>query len=487
MQSHLRRLNIIILTGVLLAFWTLFVFAADAQDDIKKSKQRRGPMQPAPAAVPYQAVDLILGQPSANSVIFSLLRYDRDAPAVLLYGLQADTLNQRIDTALLNKGIPSELQLSSLTANTQYYYELRDTDGKQLLAVGAFHTQRPPGSTFTFTITADSHLDNNADTTLYRRTLANVAADHPDFHIDLGDTFMTGKHASRENATQQYLAQRFYFSQLRSPLFLVIGNHDGEEAKQRKGDSDNLAMWAGGMRTRYFPNPQPDNFYSGNNQPKPDLGLLEDYYAWTWGDALFVVLDPYWEAASSKNAGRWQLSLGERQYHWLQETLANSQAKYKMVFVHQLIGGQDSQGRGGVSAASFGEWGGKNADGSEGFSSHRSGWKLPIHPMLVKYGVNAVFHGHDHLFATQELDGIVYQEVPQPAHLGFAAPRDAKADGYLSGTILGGSGHIRIHVSAKAIRVEYVRADLPRDGHTDNNEQVLHHYSIQSTESQPKP
>ena len=29
---------------------------------------------------------------------------------------------------------------------------------------------------------------------------------------------------------------------------------------------------------------------------------------------------------------------------------------------------------------------------------------------------NIVFHGHDHLFVKEELDGIIYQDVPQPGH-----------------------------------------------------------------------
>ena len=33
-----------------------------------------------------------------------------------------------------------------------------------------------------------------------------------------------------------------------------------------------------------------------------------------------------------------------------------------------------------------------------------------------------VFHGHDHLYARQDLDGIVYQEVPQPGTPGCEAP-----------------------------------------------------------------
>ena len=67
---------------------------------------------------------------------------------------------------------------------------------------------------------------------MYQRTLANALADAPDFHVDLGDTFMTEKHDNRENAARQYLAQRFYFGGLchSAPLFLVLGNHDVELA-----------------------------------------------------------------------------------------------------------------------------------------------------------------------------------------------------------------------------------------------------------------
>jgi predicted phosphodiesterase len=441
-------------------------------------KKRKGPAQPAPASVPYQAVDIILGQPTSNSVVLSLLRYDHNAPALLVYGTNANKLEQQLSTPLLSKDTPYELTLNQLIANTQYYYQLQNIDNKNVLATGSFHTQRPAGSSFTFTVTADSHLDNNADVPLYLRTLSNIAAVQPDFHIDLGDTFMTGKHANRENATKQYLAQRFYFSQLNSPLFLVIGNHDGEEAKQRKGGLNSLAVWASGMRTRYFPNPQANQFYSGNKKQQENVGSLEDYYAWNWGDALFIVLNPYWEGADNKNSGPWSLSIGKEQYDWLQDTLAKSQATYKLVFIHQLVGGLDRHGRGGVSAIPFGEWGGKNADGSDGFKTYRKGWDQPIHAMLIKYGVNAVFHGHDHLFATQESDGIIYQEVPQPAHQGFSPPRDAVAYGYTTGKILGGSGFMRFKVSAKEITADYIRTDIPRDGQVGHNEEILHHYMI---------
>ena len=99
--------------------------------------------------------------------------------------------------------------------NTQYSYQLQlaRTNSKEL----TFHTARPPGSSFTFTVTADSHLDEHTDPSLYQRTLANALADAPDFHIDLGDTFMSEKHENRAAASQQYIAQRYYFGNSASP------------------------------------------------------------------------------------------------------------------------------------------------------------------------------------------------------------------------------------------------------------------------------
>ena len=85
---------------------------------------------------------------------------------------------------------------------------------------------------FTFTITADSHLDNHTDLAWYQRTLRNAAADGPAFHVVLGNTFMTEKSINRAAAAQQYLDQRRYVDLLRVPLYLVSGNHDGESGEE---------------------------------------------------------------------------------------------------------------------------------------------------------------------------------------------------------------------------------------------------------------
>ena len=145
-----------------------------------------------------------------------------------------------------------------------------------------------------------------------------------------------------------------------------------------------------------------------------------------------------------------------------------------------LVGGIDNQCRGGVEAAPFYEWGGKNAAGTDGFAQHRPGWTMPIHQLLVTNKVTAVFHGHDHFYARQELDGIVYQEVPQPGYPGNGrVPRSAAEYGYKSGTMFGSSGHLRVKVSPTNVTVDYIASLLP-DAETANrkNGSVAHSWKL---------
>lgn len=445
----------------------LCVGVALAASEGKQRGQKTNTRQPSQNSacndVPVHPFDLILGRPTSNSVTVSVLCYD-DAEGFIAFGTQAGKLTAKTPSQAFRKGEPVEVVLSSLLPNTRYHYQLHL--GRAKSGEFTFHTARSPGSTFTFTVTADSHLDEHTDPVLYQRTLANALADKPDFHIDLGDTFMTEKHESRAAAAKQYLAQRYYFGQLCqcAPLFLVLGNHDGESPRGRGSEADSLAVWSNTMRNRYFPNPMPDGFYTGNAAKHPEAGMLQDYYAWEWGDALFVVLDPFW--FTDRQRGRndnWNRTLGPVQYQWLKCTLEGSRAKHKCVFIHHLVGGLDNQCRGGIEAAPFYEWGGKNADGSDGFRQDRPGWPAPIHQLLVENRVDIVLHGHDHLYAKQELDGIIYQEVPQPGDP-HGSTRSAAEYGYRSGTILGSSGYLRVTVSPKELTTEYVRVDTAQPG-----------------------
>ncbi|MEI7945757.1 MAG: metallophosphoesterase [bacterium] len=311
---------------------------------------------------------------------------------------------------------------------------------------------RKPGETFRFAIQADSHLDNNTDTNLYTQTLRNAAATQSDFLIDLGDTFMTGKLPSREAAEAQYIAQRHYMDILSMPVLLVLGNHDGEEQKRSKDKgSASRAEWSLTQRKKYFPNPEPNGFFTGNQNGK------QDYFAWTWGDALFVVLSPYWYSYSLRG-GRdpWNFTIGDAQYAWLKKTLESSKAPFKFVFIHQLTGSSDSAARGGAEAAKLHEWGNTSPE----FKQHRPNWPMNIHQLLCKTKVNIVFHGHDHFYAREELDGIIYQLAPQP---GARNNRKTFAEeyGYKQGVFYPSSGFLCVEVSPSKATVSYIRSATP--------------------------
>jgi hypothetical protein len=171
------------------------------------------------------------------------------------------------------------------------------------------------------------------------------------------------------------------------------------------------------------------------------------------------------------------MTLGETQYRWLTKTLTSSKAPMRFVFIHHLVGGLGRDVRGGAKPAAYMEWGGQNADGSEGFRQNRPGWEMPIHELFVKNRVNIVFHGHDHLFVKEELDGIIYQEVPQPGH-SSGGTRSAEEYGY-TGVILGSSGHVRVTVNEKEAKVDYVRSIVPGVTRADlENASVEHSYKI---------
>jgi len=422
---------------------------------------------------------ILLGTPTATSVRASLFSSDQSGAVTLSYGTSPCSYDRQTAVASFVAGSPLTVALENLAADTRYYYRVNFTGTGMTAAVSSveysFHTARPAGSTFTFTIQADSHLDENSAPDMYRRTLANIRSDAPDFHIDLGDTFMCEKHSEpltanvrtapdQATVNARYAYERAYFGLIADsvPLFLVNGNHEGEAGWMADGTANNITVWTTLARQKYYLTPLPDGFYSGDSTVEPFVGKRGSWYSWNWGDALFIVLEPFWNSMTMSSRDPWGLTLGSRQYQWLQQTLAASTAKYKFIFIHNLVGGLDGQMRGGIEAAPFFEWGGKNMDGTEAFSQKRAGWSLPIHQLLVKHGVTAVFHGHDHVYARQELDGIVYQEVPQPsAKNSQSGSTLAQEYHYAAGTILSSSGHIRVTVSPSDVTSRYVRAWLP--------------------------
>ena len=184
--------------------------------------------------------------------------------------------------------------------------------------------------------------------------------------------------------------------------------------------------------------------------------------------------------------------------------------KYKFIFLHNLVGGvpeiNTATGqpalnpatvpvanggtcttnclslpyiggsmRGGIQAAKYFEWGGLDYDGATNlFASKRSGWTKTIHQLLVDNKVTAVFHGHDHLYYKETLDGVVYQEVPQPSAANTSnGVTLAKEGGYLSGIVDSSSGYLRVTITPTDVKTEYVRTWLPANTPNTTNTAIV--------------
>ncbi len=458
-----------------------------------------------PALADLLAASEILSRPTSHGVTVRIV-----AAQALTLTAEWGTSPGRYDVtsapARVAAGDPFDVVIDGLSADTQYFYRLRATSDRDpaITMVGdehTFHTQRRPGSPFVFTVQADPHMDENSSGQVYAQALRNQLADRADFLMDLGDASMADRcivdgdnPCSRQKATayEQISARnalmRSYFSAVAHslPLFMVLGNHEGEAGWAGMTSPTSVGFWDLRARKFFYANPEPNDFFTGNDREEAGIGRRQNYYAFEWGDALFVALDPFGytmrKPARFTDDDMWEWTLGDEQYHWLERTLQTSRARFKFVFSHHMTGGSGPEARGGTAFASTFEWGGQNIDGSWGFATRRPGWSKPIHQLLVDTGVTAWFHGHDHLYAREQRDGVIYQEVPQPSTERYEGPDLARDYGYEAVRGVNAfvnPGHLRVTVQPTEVRVEFVRAVAPgQETATLKNAAVLTSYTV---------
>jgi hypothetical protein len=492
----------------------------------------------------------ILGRPTNNSIAISVLS-SLDLNGYIEYGITKTRYGSKTSITTIKAGTPSVFELTGLRANTKVYYRLsyKTADSQAVITdkQNSFMTQRNVSSAFSFSVQGDTHPERagimfNSD--LYYVTMGNIATQQPDFHIMLGDDFSIDPIISKGAANQInvegiYKTHRNWLNVAGSsvPIYLVNGNHEQAAEYLLDGTLTNPAVLAGNARLKYFPLPAPNSFYTGDTQEVVGVGLPRDYYSWTWGDALFITLDPYWHSKNAvdnvagavvpedkgaviniaptgsaspspsasamaspttpkppsgaqpspkatkapaaggaaaggngKTANLWTVGIGDEQYAWLKKTLENSKAKYRFVFAHHVLG----TGRGAIEVSTNYEWGGKDPKGISTFAKERPNWELPIHDLMVKNKVSIFFQGHDHIFCTQERDGLIYQSMPNPADDTFSMFNEGA---YLSGVKAPNSGHVRVSIAASQAKVEYFLAARPQDT-SRKNMQLAHSYVV---------
>jgi hypothetical protein len=473
----------------------------------------------------------LLGQPEATSISVSVVP-DEAISLYYEYGTTSGGPYSSTSTVTATAGQPKVVTIGGLTANAKYYYRMQySKDGGATWVTRpelSFQTQRATGSTFTFDITSDSHIGIQLGTPAnWTSTLNGVVADHPDFLLDLGDTIaMDDGSASvglgdTAETESRYTDALPYFNMVsgKSPIYIVPGNHEQQEAwhltaSNTGGDpAVSLPVMGKNAEKKYFLNPVNDAFYSGDTSTYSYLSgdhLKQDYYAWTWGDALFVVISPFWttttkpyttsagggEGDTTGSNNRWDWTLGSTQFNWLKTTLQNSSAKYKFVFAHQIVGGNsasgmENYGHGGAATANLVEWGGYDVGGSNyTWATNRptaDGWgSQPIHQMMVANGVSAFFHGHDHQYAYEKLDGMVYQSMPSGSFTGSFATYTTGGNTIWADSTQG-PGHLKVTVGPSQTTVEFIRYNASTSANTYTiNANVNAAVTISKSSARPK-
>ncbi len=321
-----------------------------------------------------------------------------------------------------------------------------------LMYRGTVTTQRPPGEPYRFALITDTHisprdvsasnLDEAVDT--MERILLDVAddvqADVPDFIVNLGDMLdfhQFGFNAPPPDGSWTRLAYLNYRRLLQDALgnaahFPVIGNWDGEN-----GDfTQEQIAYSREQRLRYIPGPEPDTYPFGGN-------VDEDYYAFTWGDATFITLNVMTYTPTSHLLGNFpgvadDWTLGEAQLDWLIETLEQVDTKWRFILIHHVVGGaagdevNAAYGRGGGQAAQVGE-------------------QALVHDLMLEYGVQVFFYGHDHVFTDIVVDDIHYT---LPGSAGAPWKFTTAETGYQQ--YWPDSGFARVDVSPERLTVEFV-------------------------------
>ena len=230
-----------------------------------------------------------LGRPTDRSISISTA-FNKETQYYYQYGKSIDNLDEKTMIKTASPGTVQVETITSLQSGTKYYYQLCQKNNEKetynLSKMFSFHTQCPPGSEYTFLVEADPHLDENSDGNIYESILSGMLKQEADFIIDLGDSSMVEKLASnQEEIEDRNILLRSYWDNISHsiPFFMIPGNHDGEAGWNNKGTNP-IGDLAASSRRTYFQNPVPGTFYSGLNDTS---------YAWEWGDALFIALDPF--------------------------------------------------------------------------------------------------------------------------------------------------------------------------------------------------
>jgi hypothetical protein len=355
----------------------------------------------------------------------------------------------------------AQWSFTGLSPGVRYQYEIAGgagTEPAQAIYTGTAVTQRRAGDPFVFALISDSHIgpdyafSNQGDWCTLAAVSRAVGTAAPDFVLHLGDMLDFHEFGFNDPPPDSVYT-RLAYRNLRAVLgdtlgnaafYYVIGNWEGEDGWYTPEDLAKSRQ----ERLVYMPGPLPTTYPQSGSD-------AEDFYAFTWGDALFVVLNvmsytptPHLLSGGAGAPDDW--TLGAAQLQWLSNTLAGATSRWRFVFIHHPVGGaagdsEDSAyGRGGGRAAYVGE-------------------QATVHQLMLQGGVQIFFYGHDHVFTDMTVDGIHYSEAGSAGAIWMFSP---SLTGYTQSWLESGWAHVA--VTADAVDVTF----LSKAG------DVVYHYQV---------
>lgn len=351
----------------------------------------------------------------------------------------------------------AEWTLDGLSPGAGYEYQISAGGGTPLFQ-GAVTTQRPAGQPFTFALVTDTHIgadlsySNQGNPQTLQSASAAIAGVAPDFVVNLGDMLDFHEYGFNTPPPDGSITRAAYlnYRQTFGPTianaahFLTIGGWDSESGCNTPDEIDRSRS----QRLLYLPGPTPHTYPEGGSQ-------YQDYYAFTWGDALFVVLNIFTYTPTCHLLGAdpgspddW--TLGDDQLAWLQTTLAGSGAKWKFLLIHHPAGGN----AGNDSDSAYGRGGGRAA---------LIGQQATVHAMMRQYGAQIFFYGHDHVFTDMTVDDIHYSLPGSAGAIWYFTPDET---GYTQDWEVPGWG--RVTVAPDSVHVQFL----------DLSGQILYEYSL---------
>ncbi len=299
--------------------------------------------------------------------------------------------------------------VKDLSPATRYDYRILLKQGSdesfRQVAMGGFRTQRKGPSSYTAVLMTDPHTGSfppgSSPVLILDRVVQNATRAKAEFVLDLGDNaaWPGSREFPQQNSAGALSAYARYRRQIgplsmNSPHFAILGNWSGESGKFPEKSIQTVAA----VRRTLLPGPNHQTYPQGGSEG-------EDYYAFTWGDALYVMLniqtysipsDPSRFPSLMSDVNRIEeWTLGEKQMSWFETTLKNATERFRFVCMHHPGGGNAGDplntgyGRGGARAANTGE-------------------QTRIQSLMKKHKVQVFFYGHDHVFVDDVVDGIHY-------------------------------------------------------------------------------